>query len=365
MALSAPPPALSDALLEDPAAAAKAAGLRYVSDDEPGITRRRRGKGFSYLKPGGERVTDQRERRRLDALAIPPAYREVWICTSPKGHLQATGRDEKGRKQYLYHPRWREIRDGAKYCRMLAFGDILPALRRRVAQDMALPGLPRDKVLAVVVTLLETTLIRVGNTQYARSNQSYGLTTLRKKHVEVEGDTVTFEFTGKSGKDWHIEVEDPRVAEVVAACEDVPGYNLFKYFDEAGDKQVVESSDVNDYLRRISGKDITAKDFRTWAGTVLAAMALQAFEAFDTETQAKKNVVRAIENVAKQLGNTPTICRASYVHPEVIDAYFDGALAAAMKERAEEKLKALEGLRPEEAAVLAFLKGRLEQAEAA
>lgn len=289
----------------------------------------------------------------------------MWICTSPKGHIQATGRDEKGRKQYLYHPRWREVRDGAKYCRMLAFGEILPALRQRVAEDMALPGLPRDKVLAAVVTLLEATLIRVGNAQYARSNGSYGLTTLRKKHVETQGDTVTFEFTGKSGKNWHTRVEDPRVAEVVAACEDVPGYELFKYFDEAGEKQVVESGDVNDYLKRISGKDITAKDFRTWAGTVLAAMALQEFEAFDTETQAKKNVVRAIENVAKQLGNTPTICRASYVHPEVIDAYFDGALATAMKQRAEEKLKALGGLRPEEAAVLAFLKGRLEQAEAA
>lgn len=312
------PDVLQDAPVEL-AASARAAGLHYVGDDEPGISRRRRGKGFSYLKPDGARVTDQRERERLNALAIPPAYREVWICTSPEGHIQATGRDEKGRKQYLYHPRWREVRGAAKYYRMLEFGEVLPALRRRVAKDMSLPGLPRDKVLAVVVTLLETTLIRVGNAQYARSNKSYGLTTLRKKHVEVEGDSVTFEFAGKSGKDWHIEVEDPRVAEAIRACEDLPGYELFKYFDEEGEKQVVESADVNDYLQHISGKDITAKDFRTWAGTVLAAMALQEFETFDSETQAKKNVVRAIENVAKQLGNTPTICRASYVHPEVIE----------------------------------------------
>jgi len=354
---SAPPLTAS----ADPEASAKAAGLHYVHDDEPGIRRQKRGKGFSYLKPDGSRVTDKGERERIQKLAIPPAYTDVWICTSPKGHIQATGRDEGGRKQYVYHPRWREVRDKLKYSRIIAFGERLPSLRERVSRDLAGSGLPRDRVLAAVVKLLETTLIRVGNAEYARTNDSYGLTTLRKKHVEVEDDTITFEFTGKSGQDWHVEVEDAKLAEVVKACEDTPGYELFKYFDESGERQDVGSADVNDYLRRISGEDVTAKDFRTWAGTVLAALALQEFEAFDSETQAKKNIVRAIERVAKQLGNTPTICRQAYIHPEVIDAYLEGSLVESLKQRAEQKLKELKGLRPEEAAVLAFLKARLER----
>ena len=348
----------------DPEVSAQLAGLHYVHDDEPGILRKPWGKGFSYVKPDGSRVTDKAEKEQLKSLAIPPAYTDVWICTSPKGHILATGRDDKGRKQYIYHPKWREVRDKAKYNRMIAFGEILPELRQRVEKDMAQPGLGRDKVLATVVKLLETTLIRVGNAQYAQNNESYGLTTIRKKHVEVHGNTVTFDFTGKSGKEWHIELEDERIAAIISECEDTPGYELFKYFDENGERVDVESAHVNEYLHRISGQEITAKDFRTWAGTVLAALALEEFEAFDSETQAKKNVVRAIERVAKQLGNTPTIARQSYVHPQVIDAYMDGSLRESLKQRAEKKLKKLRGLQPEEAAVLAFLKARLEESDA-
>lgn len=348
-------------LESDPEASAKLAKLRYVHDDEPGIERKPWGKGFTYLKPDGSRLTDKAEKARIASLAIPPAYTDVWICTSPKGHILATGRDDKGRKQYIYHPEWRRVRDETKYNRMVAFGEMLPKLRYQIKEDMAQPGLGRDKVLATVVKLLETTLIRVGNAQYAQSNESYGLTTIRKKHVDVEDDTVTFEFVGKGGKDWHIELEDERIAEIVSACEDVPGYELFKYFDENGERVDVESAHVNDYLQRISGQEITAKDFRTWAGTVLAALALEEFEAFDSETQAKKNVVRAIERVAQQLGNTPTIARQSYVHPQIIDAYLEGSLRESLKKRAEKKLKKLRGLEPEEAAVLAFLKARLEE----
>lgn len=352
-------------LESDPEASAELAGLHYVHDDEPGVVRKRHGRGFTYLKPDGSRLADGPEKKRIKSLAIPPAYTDVWICTSPKGHILATGRDDKGRKQYIYHPKWREVRDETKYARMIAFGELLPELRKRVEADMSGPGLRRDKVLATVVKLLETTLIRVGNTQYAQRNESYGLTTIRKKHVDIDDDTITFEFTGKSGKDWHIELEDERIAEVVSACEDVPGYELFKYFDENGERVDVESAHVNDYLQRVSGEDITAKDFRTWAGTVLAALALEEFEAFDSETQAKKNVVQAIERVAKQLGNTPTIARQSYVHPQIIDAYLEGSLRESLRKRAEKKLKKLRGLEPEEAAVLAFLKGRLEEGEPA
>ncbi len=353
-------------LLEgDPEVSAKLARLHYVHDDEPGIRRKPWGKGFTYLKPDGSRLTDKEEKARIKSLAVPPAYTDVWICTSPRGHILATGRDDRGRKQYIYHPEWRKVRDETKYNRMVAFGEILPKLRHRIDEDMAQPGLGRDKVLATVVKLLETTLIRVGNAQYAQENESYGLTTIRKKHVEVDDDTVTFEFVGKGGKDWHIELEDERIAEIVSACEDVPGYELFKYFDEDGERVDVESAHVNEYLQRISGQEITAKDFRTWAGTVLAALALEEFEAFDSETQAKKNVVRAIERVAQHLGNTPSIARQSYVHPQIIDAYLEGSLRESLRKRAEKKLKKLRGLEPEEAAVLAFLKSRLEEAKPA
>ncbi|HSK10428.1 MAG TPA: DNA topoisomerase IB [Vicinamibacterales bacterium] len=340
--------------------AARAAGLRYVSDSRPGITRERRDDTFVYLRPNGDPVTDERDLERIRKLAIPPAWTEVWICPYPNGHLQATGRDAKRRKQYRYHPRWRNVRDETKYNRMVAFAEALPGIRARVDEDLQLKGLPRRKVLATVVRLLETTFIRVGNQEYARQNKSFGLTTLRDRHVQVEGSTVRFSFKGKAGKSHTVDLSDRRLATIIKRCQDLPGYELFQYVDEDGARQVVDSADVNEYLRELSGQDFTAKDFRTWAGTLLAALALDEFEAFDSEAQAKKNIVRAIEDVAKRLGNTPAISRKSYVHPAVLDAYVDGQTLRVYQERAEEVLRTgLPGLEPEEAAVLAFLRDRL------
>lgn len=343
---------------------AKAAGLRYVTDTGPGIRRKRAGKGFSYLGVDGKSIRDPEVLRRIKALAIPPAWTDIWICPLSNGHIQATGRDVKGRKQYRYHPRWRKVRDETKYGRMIAFGEALPFLRERVDKDLALPGLPREKVLAAVLRLLETTLIRVGNEEYARKNRSFGLTTLRDRHVDISGSTIRFQFRGKSGKHHSVDINDRRLAKIVKRCQDIPGYELFQYIDEEGEPRTVDSSDVNEYLRTITGQDFTAKDFRTWAGTVLAARALREFEAFDSKTQAKKNVVRAIEAVAERLGNTQAICRKCYVHPAVIDAYLDGTLLHTLKERAEKELaESLTELRPEEAAVLAFLRYRLAEEE--
>ena len=348
------------AQIVDPVESAKAAGLRYVSDTAPGIRRKRAGKHWSYVKPDGTPVRDPDELRRIKSLAIPPAWTDVWICPNPRGHIQATGRDAKGRKQYRYHPRWREVRDETKYGRMLAFGRALPGIRRRVEQDLALPALPRQKVLATVVRLLETTFIRVGNEEYARENSSFGLTTMREEHVDVSGSRVRFQFRGKGGKDWTIDVKDRKLAQIVKRCQALPGQTLFQYQDEQGQTQTIDSEDVNEYLREISGQDFTAKDFRTWAGTVLAALALQAFEAFDSETQAKKNVVRAIESVAERLGNTPAVCRRCYVHPAVIESYLDGTMLESLKRRAEHELAdALGELGPEEAAVMGLLQQRL------
>jgi DNA topoisomerase-1 len=313
-------------LQPDSVASAKAAGLRYVSDDRPGLRRRRAGKGFSYLDLDGRPIRDPEVRKRIEALAIPPAWHDVWIAPDPRGHLQATGRDHRGRKQYRYHPRWRTVRDESKYGRMMAFGRALPRIRERIEADLDRPGLPREKVLATVVRLLETTLIRVGNEEYARANGSFGLTTMRDRHVSVTPSSVRFGFRGKGGI-WHtIDLNDRRLARVVKRCRDLPGQELFQYIDEDGTCQKIDSEDVNDYLRAITGADFTAKDFRTWAGTVLAALALREFEAFDTKTQAKKNVIRAIEAVAERLGNTPSVCRKCYVHPEIIDAYLDGTM---------------------------------------
>ena len=340
--------------------AARAAGLRYVKDGRPGIRRERRGDQFAYFRADGREITDERELDRIRRLAIPPAWTGVWICPYPNGHLLATGRDAKGRKQYRYHPRWRVVRDENKYNRMVAFAEALPGIRARVQEDLQLKGLPRRKVLATVVRLLETTFIRVGNEEYARQNRSFGLTTLRDRHVEVDGSTVRFSFRGKAGKQHAVDVTDRRIAGIIKRCQDLPGYELFQYVDENGEPQVVDSADVNEYLRELSGQEFTAKDFRTWAGTLLAALALDEFEAFDSEAQAKKNVVRAIEEVAKRLGNTPAISRKSYVHPAVLDAYVDGQTLRTYKARAEETLRdAIEGLEPEEAAVLAFLRDRL------
>ncbi|MFL5734789.1 MAG: DNA topoisomerase IB [Chloroflexia bacterium] len=344
----------------DPVESAKAAGLRYVSDAKPGITRRRAGKGFSYVGPDREPVRDAKTLGRIKSLAIPPAWTGVWICPVENGHIQATGRDAKGRKQYRYHPRWREVRDETKYGRMIAFGKALPAIRKRVEEDMSLPGLPREKVLATVVRLLETTLIRVGNEEYAKQNRSFGLTTMRTRHVDVSGSTLRFAFKGKSGKRHSIQLKDRRVAAIVRRFQDLPGQELFQYLDEDGELHPIDSQDVNDYLQEITGQDFTAKDFRTWAGTVLAAMALQELEAFDTDAQARKNVVSAIESVAERLGNTAAICRKCYVHPTVLDSYLDGSLIATFKQRAEQEMQeALDDLPSEEAAVLAFLQERL------
>jgi len=342
---------------EAAAAAARAAGLRYVGDARPGFSRERQGDGFAYRTPDGELVTDERQLERIRKLAIPPAWTEVWICPFPNGHLQASGRDAKGRKQYRYHARWRAVRDDTKYGRMIAFAEALPAIRRRVEEDLQLKGLPRRKVVATVVRLLETTFIRVGNTEYAKQNQSYGLTTLRDRHVEIEGSRLRFSFRGKAGKQHTVDVTDRRLASIVKRCQDLPGYELFQYVDDDGERQTVDSADVNEYLREVSGRDFTAKDFRTWAGTVLAALALQEYAAFESQAQCKKNIVRAVEDVAKQLGNTPAICRKSYVHPVVIDAYQEGLTLKTLQERTERALARSEvDLKPEEEAVLAFLR---------
>jgi len=344
----------------DPADAARAAGLRYVHDDRPGIRREPAKDGFRYLDAKGEPVGDETTLARIKRLVIPPAWTEVWICPQANGHLQATGRDARGRKQYRYHAKWREARDEVKYERMLKFGNALPAIRLEVDRALKLPGLPREKVLATIVYLLEATMMRVGNEEYARTNKSFGLTTLRNRHAKVDGSDVEFSFRGKSGVYHKVKVHDRRLARIVARSRDLPGQELFQYVDADGATHSIDSSDVNDYLRNITGEEYTAKDFRTWSGTVLAALALQEFEKFDSETQAKKNIVRAIESVAEKLGNTPSICRKCYVHPAVLDAYLDGAALEVMRERTEEKLaEDLHALQPEEAAVLAMLQQRL------
>lgn len=348
-----------------PEEAAAEAGLTYVRDDGPGISRRRRGKGWSYTGPDGRPVRDPAVIERINSLAIPPAYTDVWICPDPDGHIQATGRDARGRKQYRYHPRFREVREGNKYERMLEFARALPAIRARITGDMARRGLPREKVLATIVYLLENTLIRVGNDEYARTNKSFGLTTLRDRHVRIEGSELRFRFRGKSGKEWNLKLRDRRVARIVKAAQDVPGQHLFQYLDADGARHEVTSTDVNAYLREIAGPGVTAKDFRTWGGTVLAALALSELEAADSEKAAKKNVRAAIERVAAQLGNTPTICRKCYVHPQVLDSYLSRELTLSIVDEIEERLEVADRLRPQEAAVLRFLEDRLERAAAA
>jgi DNA topoisomerase-1 len=346
----------------DPRDAAETAGLLYVSDEEPGIRRKKSGKGFTYQKPDGSKVADKATLDRIRSLAIPPAYTDVWICAKANGHIQATGRDAKGRKQYRYHPAFREVRESTKYEHMLEFARGLPAIRKTIDEHMSLRGLPREKVLATVVHLLENTLIRVGNADYVKQNKSYGLTTLRDPHVKVEGGELRFQFKGKSGKIWKLQVKDRRIARIVKACQDLPGQDLFQYLDENGEQQAVTSADVNAYLKEITGRDITAKDFRTWAGTVLAALALKEFEAFDSEAKAKKNIRAAIEKVSGRLGNTPSICRKCYVHPEVFSSYMDGELLLEVKEEIETELREdLPSLKPEEAAVLTLLQERLSR----
>lgn len=303
---------------------AQAAGLHYVTDRSPGIRRKRAGKGFYYLDPDGKRITDRAQIKRIRALVIPPAWTEVWICPSPTGHIQVTARDARGRKQYRYHPKYRAIRDETKFGRMLDFSRLLPLIRERVDKDLARPGLPREKVLATVVRLLEMTRIRVGNDEYAKANRSYGLTTLRSKHVEVTGAKLRFEFRGKSGIEHSVEVTDRRLARIVLHCQSLPGEELFQYVDEDGKRQSVDSGDINRYLKEISGADITAKDFRTWAGTVIAALALSEMAPPRNQREMKSNILRALDEVARRLGNTRTVCRKYYVHPALFAAYERG-----------------------------------------
>jgi DNA topoisomerase-1 len=347
---------------EDARDAAKEAGLRYVTDSKPGIARKRAGRGWSYIGPDGGAVRDEETLARIRSLAIPPAWQEVWICPQPNGHIQATGIDARGRKQYRYHPRWREVRDEAKYERMMAFGKALPTIRKHVERDLALPGLPREKVLATVLRLLETTLIRVGNEEYARTNRSFGLTTMRNRHVKVDGSQLRFKFRGKSGKTHSISIRDRRLARVVRRCQELPGQDLFEYIGDDGQLHPIDSTAVNEYLKEITGDDFTAKDFRTWAGTVLAAISLQEMEAVDDESSARSNVVTAVERVAERLGNTPAVCRKCYIHPSIIDSYLDGTLADGLKQKAKaEIVEELKALPPEEAAVLVLLHRRLEE----
>ena len=347
-------------LTTNPSESAKSAGLRYVTDAQPGIHRRRHGKGFRYIDHDGNAVRDPETLRRIRSLVIPPAWSAVWICQNPKGHLQVTGRDAKGRKQSRYHARWRAVRDETKYERMMIFASALPAIREQVEHDLSLAGVPRPKVLATIVRLMEVTHIRVGNEEYARENRSYGLTTLRNKHVEVSGSNVTFKFQGKSGIRHTIDITDRRLARIIQRCQDLPGYELFQYVDRDGTTHSVDSGDVNEYLRQISNQDFTAKDFRTWAGTVLTCRMLRQLEAFESQTQAKKNVVQAIKQVAVHLGNTPSVCRKCYVHPAVIDTYFSAGMIRSVQPSMDDDLADRpEAMRREEAALLALLKRHL------
>jgi len=339
----------------DSAEAAEEAGLHYVSDDRPGYTRRANNGEFEYLDTEGKTIGDEQRLLRIKRLAIPPAWTDVWICPSPSGHIQATGRDARGRKQYRYHDRWRELRDENKFDRLAAFAKALPNIRRRIAKDLKLPGRPRRKVRATVVRLLERTFIRIGNEEYARENKSFGLTTMQDRHVTVKGDRLRFRFRGKSGRAHEVDMTDRRIAKIVSKCQDLPGQDLFQYIDD-GEVRDAASQDVNDYLREITNENFTAKDFRTWAGTVLAAIALNAQGEFETKKQAKANVKTAVCAVAELLGNTPAICRKCYVHPAIVEAYLSGRQIAGLGQviKTPDNIN----LRAVEAAVLKFLRAR-------
>lgn len=371
-------PDLAIEIAVDPAESARAAGLRYVSDTKPGIRREKIETSpedkpeFRYARPDGSEVTDEKTLARIRSLGIPPAYQDVWIATDPRGHLQATGRDARGRKQYRYHAKFRETRDETKFGRMVAFGEALPTIRARVDEDLRRPGLPREKVLATLVRLLEETFIRVGNEEYARQNEHFGLTTLHDDHVAVEGGILRFHFTGKSGKEHEISVRDPRVAKIVKRSQELPGEELFQYVDKDGARHAVHSHDVNEYLGQISGEHFTAKDFRTWAGTLLCALSLRE-SSFESASEAKKNVVAAIKAVSERLGNTPAVCRKCYVHPAVLDTYLDGTLlenlaeqiadeAAAAQQQEENAATSPHALKVDEAAVMRLLRRALAQA---
>jgi DNA topoisomerase-1 len=357
-------PAAPVVALVESKVAAEAASLRYVSDAQPGIRRQRRGGGFTYLSPDGNPVRDPDTLARIRSLAVPPAWTDVWISPSPHGHLQATGRDARGRKQYRYHARWREVRDAAKFERMISFGAALPRIRRRVRRDLTLPGMPRPKVLATLVRLLETTLIRVGNEEYARGNGSFGLTTFRNRHAVVRGTTTRFRFPGKSGIVHAVEVTDVRLARVVRRCQELPGHELFQYLDDAGEPQAVDSADVNAYLREISGEDFTAKDFRTWAGTIHAASALLEIGDRPSASRRKRAIAQAMKTVAQRLGNTPAICRKCYVHPVILDCYLEGGLDRTFSFGSPRRKVSQIARRPEESALLALLESHLASSSA-
>ena len=338
------------------------AGLLFVTDRGAGIRRRKVGGAFVYVRPDGSQISNHQDLARIKAVAVPPAWRDVWICTDPRGHLQATGRDARGRKQYRYHTRWSEARDANKFDRMVAFGKALPRMRRRCNRDLRRPGLPRERVLAAIIRLLDQSLIRVGNREYARDNNSFGLTTLRNRHVKVRGSEIRFQFRGKSGVQHSLSVSNARVARVVRRLQDLPGQELFQCVDDDGEPRSIGSADVNEYLREISGQEFTAKDFRTWTATVLAVEALREMEQLDSDAHAKRNVVIAIEKVAARLGNTPAVCRKCYVHPKVTAAYIDGSLLSTLKERADVEIRRLDQLNSAEAVVLVLLRRHLVRA---
>ena len=337
---------------------AVSAGLNYVTDGYAGITRRRAGKGWVFFRPNGERIADSAQRTRIKALAIPPAWTDVWVCPDPRGHIQVTARDARNRKQYRYHPLYREARDKSKFRRILEMSEVLPALRERVEMDLQAPELSRRQILATVVRLLDKTLIRVGNDEYAKENRSYGLTTLQTKHVQVEGATLRFSFRGKSGVQHTLSITDHRIARIIQRCKDLPGQELFQYFDEAAKPETITSDDANKYLQEICGRNITAKDFRTWGGTMLAGTELRAMGPAPTKREMKRNILAAIDAVAARLGNTRTVCRKYYIHPALLQAYQQGLTADPSKvylPRQSEQEQSGAALRRDEVAILQFL----------
>jgi DNA topoisomerase I len=341
---------------------AEIAGLKYISDDVAGITRKRRGKGFIYLDAKGEQIKNEKILNRIKSLVIPPAWNKVWISPGSNGHIQATGRDIKGRKQYIYHPEWDNIRNQTKFFKMAAFGKILPSIRKKVDEDLSLRGFSREKVLALILNLLENTYIRIGSEEYAKTNDSYGLTTLRNKHISVEGSEVKFIFKGKSGKLWQVSYKDKRIARLVKQCQELPGYEVFRYKDNEGNLQTVDSGEVNKYLREITGEDFTAKDFRTWNGTVIAANELYSLGPASGIKEEKLKIVQAIKKVSQELINTPAICRKYYIHPDILIAYSDGSLFKTMDKYLKRILAAEFGLTPVEKAVMELLENRIASA---
>jgi DNA topoisomerase-1 len=351
-------------LPKDPKESAAIAGLRYVTCTSAGFRRRRAGTGFAYLDQNGAVIRDKETLRRIRSLVLPPAWQDVWICARADGHLQATGIDARGRRQYRYHPDYRQVRNITKFSRMLDFAKALPAIRERVSKDLARPGLPREKVVAAVVRLLETTFIRVGNEEYAKENSSFGLTTLRDRHVSFEGSTMRFRFRGKSAQMHDVSVHDKRLAKIVRDCRDLPGYELFQYTDDFGEIHSVDSSDVNGYLHEITGSEFSAKDFRTWAGTIQAALALAELGPCSSETHGKKNIVDAVKRTAARLGNKPATCRNYYIHPAIFDAYLAGTLSKAIVPPAEggfvdNDARPSSGLHPEEELVVCLIRRML------